>query len=328
MSPSPADLRDWAPVRLRWQGETPLVEWGYLGGLRFTHPFFDQTVMAAFRRPFSLLFRHETPLEFLKQFIREVPTVQPSGFIFHMSRCGSTLLSQMLAALPESIVISEAGPLDFALRAPRAPVAVSDATRRQWLQWVVGALGQQREGEKHYFIKWDAWHVFYLPLIMEAFPTVPWLFVYREPVEVMVSHRTHPGAVMVPGLIELRDFGLSPTDAHWPRTQEEYCGRVLAIILQSVLSAEALGRSTLVNYAQLPEVVFEQLLGFLGIHPTAETLARMRDVVRFDVKNPSTAFCADGARKQEQADAALRRAADTLVRPLYEQLEARREGNR
>lgn len=324
MMPSPTDLRDWAPVRISWQNGNPQVEWCYFGDLRFTHPFFDQTVLAAFRRPFSLLFRHQTTIEFLDQFIREVPTVKPSGFIFHMSRCGSTLLSQMLAALPDSIVISEAGPLDFALRAPRAPVAVSEATRCQWLKWVVGGLGQQRAQEKHYFIKWDAWHVFYLPLILQAFPDVPWVFVYRDPLEVMVSHRTHPGAVMVPGLIDLRDFGLTPTDMIWPRTQEEYCGRVLAIMLQSALSAEPVGRSRFVNYSQLPEVVFEELLEFFGVQPAAQTLKRMRDLVRFDVKNPSAEFCADSARKREQADTDLRRVADTLVRPLYEQLEARR----
>ena len=36
------------------------------------------------------------------------PGIDPTGFIFHLARCGSTLVSQMLAALPEHIVLSEA----------------------------------------------------------------------------------------------------------------------------------------------------------------------------------------------------------------------------
>ena len=40
----------------------------------------------------------------------------PSLFLFHVSRCGSTLISQMLAALPQNVVISEAGPMDAILR--------------------------------------------------------------------------------------------------------------------------------------------------------------------------------------------------------------------
>ena len=129
---------------------------------------------------------------------------------------------------------------------------------------------------------------------------------------------------MVPGLIELRDFGLTPTNVNWPKTQEEYCGRVLAIMLQSALSGETEGSSRFVNYSQFPEVVFEQLLEFFGVHPAAETVKRMRALTRFDVKNPAAEFCADSARKREQADGDLRRIADTLVRPLYEKLEARR----
>ena len=37
-----------------------------------------------------------------------------------MSRCGSTLVSQMLAALPQNIVISEAAPIDAVVQLNRA----------------------------------------------------------------------------------------------------------------------------------------------------------------------------------------------------------------
>jgi len=60
--------------------------------------------------PFNQLFCDRTPLAALGDYAASNPGIAPDGFIFHVSRCGSTLVSQMLAALPDSIVLSEAGP--------------------------------------------------------------------------------------------------------------------------------------------------------------------------------------------------------------------------
>jgi hypothetical protein len=92
---------------------------GYLGARRFTDPFFAQTINPCVRHPADA-FRHQTPLENLGEIVASQPGCRPTGFIFHMSRCGSTLLSQMLAAALENIVLSEAGPIDDILRAPFA----------------------------------------------------------------------------------------------------------------------------------------------------------------------------------------------------------------
>src|SRR6266542_3419017 len=84
------------------------------------------------------------------------PGLSPSGFIFHMSRCGSTLISQMLAALPQNIVISEAGPIDSLLRTNFHDPSFADDRRPIWFAWVVSALGQRRSGqEQHFFIKFN-----------------------------------------------------------------------------------------------------------------------------------------------------------------------------
>ena len=81
-----------------------MVDWGCLGKERFTDPLFEQTIDVCLRHPFNLLFRHQTPIELLGEVAATFPMVPPSGFIFHLSRCGSTLVSQMLAALPQNIV--------------------------------------------------------------------------------------------------------------------------------------------------------------------------------------------------------------------------------
>src|SRR5215208_1425097 len=110
-------LAGWVPIRLYREQSSAFVDWCYPGERRFTDPFFDQTVEQCLRHPFNLLFRHQTPIETLGQRHESHPGLPPAGFIFHLSRCGSTLITQMLAALAKNVVISEAAPIDSVLRA-------------------------------------------------------------------------------------------------------------------------------------------------------------------------------------------------------------------
>ena len=41
---------------------------------------------------------------------KNIKPVKPSGFVFHESRVGSTLVANMLAAVPTNIVYSESAP--------------------------------------------------------------------------------------------------------------------------------------------------------------------------------------------------------------------------
>src|SRR5258708_4780469 len=108
-------LAGWIPIRLYRTKSGPMVDWCHLGTTLLTDPFFVETIEHSFRRPFNLVFRHQTPIEVLGEWQAVQPGLPPNGFIFHMSRCGSTLISQMLAALSQNVVISEAGPIDYVL---------------------------------------------------------------------------------------------------------------------------------------------------------------------------------------------------------------------
>lgn len=188
-----------------------MVDWGYLGARRFIKPFFNQTVEQCVSHPADMLFRHKTPLEQLGEIMPSQPRVRPAGFIFHMSRCGSTLISQMLAAVPENIVLSEPAPLDTVLRAHFENPEITGEQRARWLQWLVGTWAWRRHpAEKNLFIKFDSWHTLFLPVIQRAFPEVPWIFVYREPLEVMVSQTRRRGGHMIPGALEPQLFGWEP----------------------------------------------------------------------------------------------------------------------
>jgi hypothetical protein len=318
-----AHLSGWVPVQINWQRASPVVDWCYLGSRRFTDPFFEQTINDCMRLPFNLLFRHQTSIEMLAE-LREIqPGLEPSGFIFHMSRCGSTLISQMLAALPQTVMISEAGPIDSALRAHLRIPGLSDEQQLDWLRWMVSALGQQRRGnEKRFYIKLDCCDTIALPLIRRAFPGVPWIFIYRNPVEVMVSQLKRRGAHLVPGVIEPALFGLD-NESIFKMQPEEYCARVLAKICEAALEHHQSG-GKLLNYKQLPQAVWASVLNFFGIEHTESDLEILRRVAQLDAKNPSLHFSDDTETKNRLATDLVRAQANDWIVPVYERLEAAR----
>jgi hypothetical protein len=296
----------WAPIRVH-ERDVPVVEWCWLDGLGFDEPFFVQTVERAFRTPFSLLFRRETPIDDLDAL---PPGLEPSGFVFHGSRCGSTLVSRMLASVPQHLVLSEPLPVDQVLRS-----RASEAERVRRLRAIVSALGRPRRGvERAYVLKLDAWNACSLSLVRLAFPDVPWVFLFREPVEVLASHFRQRGAHMVPGALDPGLFGLD-FDAVSRMAPEEYCARVLASIYRSALEQRD-AQALFVDYRDLPGAVFDRIMGAFGLECGASELAGMRELVRRDAKNPQLPF----SPGEREASPALREAADRWVRPLYEEL--------
>lgn len=318
------DLRGWIPIDVyRLASEPPsrlTVDWCFLGEERFTDSFFQQTIQWRLQHPFHLLFRHQTPIEVLDDLRERQPGVPPTGFIFHMSRCGSTLISRMLAALPQNVVLSEPPPIDKLLRNP-----ATDEQRLTWLQGLVSALGQPRRGdERHLFIKFDSWSAADLPLISRAFPQTPWLFVYRNPVEVLMSHLREPGSQTIPGVLDPHWVGLDLASAVQMPLME-YTARVLARICQSALEHYHCGRARLINYTQLPSLVWSQLPAFFDVDWPDEDLETMRQATQRHAKDPTRAFVADAEVKRSAAPVSVRQLAERFLQPLYEQLEAARQ---
>ncbi len=326
MSVNAHQLTGWIPIRIYWKERRPLVDWCWVGTRRFTEPFFDHTIEGCLRLPFANLCRPQTPIDMLRERHAIDPGLQPRGFIFHLSRCGSTLVSQMFAALPQNVVISEAGSIDMVLRAKFREPSLTDEERADWLRWMVSALAQRRTGdEERLFIKFDSWSVLDFPLISRAFPGVPWIFLYRNPIEVLVSQLAHRGAHMVPGGIEPELFGMR-LDEVFKMQPEEYCARVLARLCEAALQHHQSGAGMMVNYEQLPDAVWTRVADFFGAEVSDADLQAFRRVAKLDAKNPALGFESDSQAKQKKASEAARVASARWLAPLYEQLEAARLG--
>ncbi len=315
------NLVGWLPYLIRWESSPPDIRWRHLGRERLVEPFFDQTIERRGRDPNNREQDRIISLEALDG----LPAVRPpAGFIFHTSRCGSTLVAQVLASVPEHTVISEATILSSIIQPPaRAPEA-SRGQRAPLLRSVVNALAQPRtEREGRCFIKFGAGSVRDLDLIQCAFPNVPWIFLYRDPLEVMSALLRIRSESLPPGLIESRllDEDIETVRAMRP---SEFWARVLGSRMEAALQAYEPGRARLVNYSQLPEVVWSSLLGFFGANCSESTIETMKTAGRFNAKEPSRLFVDDGESKRTTATDEVRAHVDRLLMPFYERLEAMR----
>ncbi len=310
------DFAGWTPIRVYRDGEGSWVDWCETGSTRFVAPFFRETIGEVMARPAAALLRRQTPLAMLGEVAAADPGLAPAGLIFHASRCGSTLLARMLAASGANRVLSEPEPVESVLRfGARAPVVAEDEMVES-LRALVSVLGRSQEEERRLFVKLHVSNILAFPVIRRAFPEVPWVFCFRDPVEIMVSLAAVAGSDFVVGPVPPELYGLDlATAASLP--PNVYAAQVLHTVFGAAARFVGDG-GLLVDYARLPGA-FDEVLTHLGVDPDDGERAAMVAVAAFDAKAPGKRFVADSAARQAAADDAVRQAA-ALVGPAFGRL--------
>lgn len=297
------DFHGWLPIRV-WQVDGQwCVDWCWFGDQRLTQPFFRDDVERALRLPFNQAFRRKTGLDALRQWHIARPGLTPNALIFHASRCGSTLMAQMLAALPDSIVLSEPPPLDSLLRAERSDPSLAGQLQDH-VAALLSAYGQPRQGnEQRLFVKLDAWNLFEASLLAALYPQVPRIFLYRDPLEIAVSQLRQPGMHCVPGLLGATGLD-APAGAQQNLSRSAYACRVIGRTLEAGLELCRRHGGIPVNYCELPEAAWGRLAAPLAINEA--DIALMQAAAQLDAKNPGMTFSADSEQKRRAASAELR----------------------
>lgn len=231
--------------------------------------------------------------------------IEPDGFLFHISRCGSTLTAKALARSPRHVVINQGGPLQrgFWATITRDWTREAEASPENLKAFrnLVLAMTRRRQPEQvHAFVKFISWNTLYMDFAMRAFPQVPALFLYRDPVEVIASVLRETSAVL--WAKGRRQAGFLIGD-DWRETQEmgdvEYLARCFAHYLE--VAEQASGHVALVNYTDISPASFPiMLVRGLSFRPDEEELALMLDQFRFHSKDDSDkqAFKVDSAEKR------------------------------
>jgi hypothetical protein len=250
---------------------------------------------------------------------KAAPGAAPAGLIFHVARSGSTLVSQMLKQHGGAVVYGE-------------PLTVNEilVPPHKWprgdLVAALRSLGTAFAGHARgrYVLKFSSWNTLYCDILAEAFPESPWVFAYRNPLEVGVSLlRDGPGWFrdnqQASGHLSAL---VDPQGAS--RSREEYIARVYGASCAAIARLDA-GRGTLVPYETLPEAVWNQVAPHFGLPADEAVRDRMATVARTYSKAKSgddAEFIPDAASKQAAASDDLRRAIGAFAVPELERLRS------
>jgi hypothetical protein len=316
-----AELATWTPVALNLEASTPYIDWGDFGGLRFTEPFFDETVAlwAAGNPPPRMVRTDLNALVVLDQ----APSLDPSGLIFHLSRCGSTLLARLLRQIPGCVVVSEPQPVNSLLVADSA--VVDEETQVQLLRLLIRALGRRRFGdERHYVVKLSSWNVRKLDLFRRAFPAAPVVWVQRNPAEVMMSLLARrPGWLQFQAEPELAGslFDIAPDEVSTLEPTIFYV-RALAALLKAARGVRA-GIMPTIEYADLPEASWTTVAPLFGLSHGAEDVARMAAEARYYSKESTPRVFNRQTPDRDSIPEPIRLLAAEHLDALYRELSGR-----
>ena len=327
------DLQGWMPVDAVVVEGRPGLSWMNMAGVDLAEPFFQQTLdRAKLEHPErSELF---TEFDTLVQLEKTFDSIAPTGFIFHSSRCGSTLLSNACRAVSGSIVLSEPPAVDK-LIARFMTDTDEHGTKAMlysvFLRAAVNALGQRRTGnERHLFVKFSCCSTSQIERIQRIWPNVPWVFLYRDPVETIVSNmRNRPSWLMDEDHRVLASIIDSTPAEVAQMSAEELCARTIGSFF-STAHRVANDRALLLNYNQLSTAEISNVLNFFGIEPAAaemETIARQSRIYS-KAASGARAFVADAETKQQLATRHIREAAERWANRPYQLLEQKRLGNK
>ena len=232
----------------------------------------------------------------------------PAGFIYHMMRCGSTLIARLLQASGRCQVLSEPHIFQKVL----CHEAAAGAHRARWLQrlmhWHV--LGLCRSDEP-LVVKWAASVNFGIEALREAFPGTPSIFVYRDPVEVLVSTIERPP----PSFTPMPAYQLTP-GWHTPDLSRLSLPEAAArFIASSIDWARAIPDIYVVAYQELPALITSHIAPFFGIQLSAADQQRFGEVGARHAKRPERIFEPDSAAKRARATPEIHALAKSVIEP-------------
>lgn len=266
----------------------------------------------------------------------------PRGIVFHESRVGSTLAANTLAAFqPErNRVYSESPP-------PITAAKIYDKSGRsdqaiQLLQDVIYLMSRSNdEQERDTFFKIQSIGTKSIHVFRKAFPKTPWIFIFREPVQVMMSHLKRKGtrsavclrSRLTPDddLKEVVRDTLGETSYINDLSTEEFCAAHLLTLCKKardeVLDSNDLGK--VVNYINLQEQLVENIIpkhflqGQDGDELSQEAKDRAYKVGEKYSKGRQEGriWEEDSKAKENAAWPELQKASETFLLPMYKELQ-------
>ena len=296
------------------------IAWGDIGSIELRQSFYDWGLRECHEST-GIKSITQTPLKVLQEQDLIPDALAPSGFVFHMARCGSSLLAKALAHGQGNLVISEPEPLNqllFFLTDNKLTQQIEEPDKLRMLRNMVLALGRKRGlDNSRYYLKFSSWNVLQAETICNIFPQVPCLFLYRNPEEVMVSIAKGPTGFSQ-GKAHQIGVAMSGCDRASldKMSQQQYVAAVLAQMARHAISQPNMH---FLDYSRIDAEHFPQVLELFGHQPDETSMQAMCEQFKYDSKQSQglSSFSQDTTSKQAAVTPAIQDACDEwLAAPI------------
>lgn len=281
----------WLPYR--YQAKTRSMQWCLPLG-HAIEPFHDQYIGRC--RKQQVINQFINPKTSI-QTLLSAPIVKPrlpAGFIFHLSRCGSTLVSGCLAELDNTCVLSESQLLTEVL----LDFSLTPAEKQQLLPQLLSLQGNLFPDRDKIIVKWNAWDLLNGSIIRAAFPQVPLVLLIRNPVEILASHQRISGRHMAgdPSLAGLSSIFIARNNTE---SLLDIRIRVLRTLMSQLLDIEPQFNVNLVDYARLTSEKIHELAEHFALVVNKSEFGRLERRIKFNSKEHTNLFHSDTAHKRQ-----------------------------
>lgn len=313
----------WLPVDIG--GSDPVIRWMNVGTAGLSEPFFHVSV----NRLRAASAEIETELSVLERGTGHLPPVAPSGIIFNMSRCGSTLLVSALREAENVVVLSEAMPIENTMY-------WTGSRSTHWARRASALLTPLTTVFSHYqglparnlVIKCSVGAIAALREVRKEWPNVPCIVPIRDPIEVLASNLQLPPQWLQSAYNNNRAdevfsglFGAPPANV-MASGITDLCAWVIGRYCAESLSALD-DKCRVVDYEDLTPETAMGIAEFFGLSFSPEGLGRLQKSFRVNAKKPGQPFSSDGEAKRSAATEGVRKAARRWVSDSYQELRRR-----
>lgn len=302
----------WLPYR--YQPKRKQVNW-LVPVDHATEPFLDEYISRCRQQLFNQIIQPCSSLEVAQQQTINLADVQPAGFIFHLSRCGSTLVSGCLSELESTCVFSEAPLLTELLLDSDLSLTEQQIYLRAFINLQAAAF----PARPSMIIKWNAWDIFQWDLIRGLYPQVPVIFLVRDPVEILASHQRSAGRHMAQ---DLSLAHLHPVFTVLLAGQDTLAKRigVLHGLLQAMGTKSESAAVSVVDYQYLNAQGLVSVLNCFGCTVDQHGFLKIQERMNYHSKSPGQVFVADNVTKQGCFTPEEQERIRTQLAPGYNQL--------
>jgi hypothetical protein len=312
-------LRGWVPVKFVFRSGEMCFRWMDFSSIDISEPFFRHTL----ERMTKLGTQEKTSsVRRLIEIGNSIPPIRPSCLIFHVSRCGSTLLTNALRATGHCIALSEPRIITdlfhFCHDLPASALELRDSI----LQSVVNLYASCHGAPRSIVIKLASWNLLSLSTFRRIWPETPCILLIRDPGEVIISNLKPGGWLAFKSepacgarLLELNEAQVAQM------SEVEFCARVVKKLNEAALEGID-AEWMIIDYNMLDAGLMPTILDFVGLDQAALDWDAVQSTFRMYAKDQDgiKVFENDREEKRRKANQLITGSSADLAKESYNSL--------